>query len=418
MVCLPTEEEKIMATNYVHLNKEQRSTIEYLINEGYNFTFISNSIKMDRTTISKEIRRNRHIKNSLFFDYSETGIQRAINSCDKLSKPPYCCNHCKDKHSCSKYHLYYNASKAHKHSLDTLSETRKGLDISKEEIEQINKNIIPLIQNKKQSVNQVFTNHPDILCMSKPTFYKYVDLGVIAISNLDLPRKVSYKKRKHNKDKSYKRELALSIGRTYEDYIIKINNEKKLKIWQLDTVIGLNSDNKTLMTFLLVETNFMIIRLLDKKNVECINKEFTKLKSDLGIELYSQFINVILTDNGSEFFDPIHMEYNLETGEKLLSVYYCHPDSPEEKAELECNHKYIRYYLPKKTSFESLTPKQVKQMEDNINNIPRDIFGGKTPYELTNELYPELIEKLNSKYIAPDDVTLNPKDIFGGKNER
>ncbi len=401
-----------MATNYVHLNKEQRSIIEYLINKGYNFTYISNSINVDRTTISKEIRRNRYIKNSLFSDYSETGIKRAINSCELLSKPPYCCNHCKDKIYCSKYHLYYNASKAHKHYLNTLSETRKGIDISKEDIELINKNIIPLIRNKRQSVNQIFTNHPDILYISKPTFYKYVDLGVIGISNLDLPRKVKYKKRKNNKDKTYKRELALSIGRTYEDYIIKINNEKNLKIWELDTVIGLNTDNKTLMTFLLVETNFMIIRLLDKKNVECVDKEFTKLKSELGIELYSKFINVILTDNGSEFFDPLHMEYDLETGKKLLFVYYCHPDSPEEKPELECNHKYIRYYLPKKTSFENITQQQVKQMEDNINNIPRDIFGGKTPYELTNELYPELIEKLNSKYIAPDDVTLNPKDIW------
>lgn len=72
--------------------------------------------------------------------------------------------------------------------------------------------------------------------------------------------------------------MALSIGRTYEDYIIRINNEKKLKIWQLDTVIGEVTDNKTLMTFLLVETNFMIIRLLDKKNIEYVNKEFTKLK--------------------------------------------------------------------------------------------------------------------------------------------
>ena len=415
---MPTKEEKNMATNYIHLSKEKRSSIEYLINHGFNFTYISNSINVDRTTISKEIRRNRYIKNNLFSDYSETGIKRAINSCEKLSKPPYCCNHCKNKNFCSKYHLYYNATKAHKHYLDILSETRKGLDITKEEIDQINKNIIPLIKNKKQSVNQVFINHPDILYMCKPTFYKYVDLGIITLSNIDLPKKVKYKKRKNNKDKKYKRKLALSIGRTYEDYIIKINNEKKLIIWQLDTVIGKNTDNKVLMTFLLVETNFMIIRLLDKKNVECVNKEFTKLKNDLGTELYSKFINIILTDNGTEFFDPIHMEYDFETGEKLLSVYYCHPNSPEEKAELECNHKYIRYYLPKKTSFESLTIQQVKRIEDNINNIPRDIFGGKTPYELTNELYPELVELLNSNYIAPDDVTLNPSDIFGDNNER
>lgn len=248
--------------------------------------------------------------------------------------------------------------------------------------------------------------------MSKPTFYKYVDLKVISLSNFDLTKKVKYKKRKTNKDKTYKRQLALSIGRTYEDYIIRINNEKKLKIWQLDTVIGKVTDNKTLMTFLLVETNFMIIRLLYKKNIECVNKEFTKLKNDLSIDIYSKSIDIILTDNGSEFFDPIHMEYDYETGEKLLSVYYCHPNSLEEKAELECNHKYIRYYLPKQTTFENLTCDQIKDIEDNINNIPREFFGRKTPYELAKEKYPEWIDLLNSKYIEPDKVILNPKDIF------
>lgn len=401
-----------MATNYVHLNKEQRSTIEYLINKNMNFTEIADILKVDRTTISKEIRRNRYLTNSLFLDFNETGISRAIKACERLSKPPYVCNNCPDKSSCIKAHLYYNASKAQKHYTDLLSDSRKGVDITKEEIEQINRNIIPLIKDKKQSVNQVYVNHTDILYMSKPTFYKYVDLKIIALSNLDLPKKVTYKKRKETKDKTYKRELAILIGRSYEDYIIRIINEKYLKIWQLDTVIGKITDKKVLMTFLFVETNFMIIRLLDKKDVENVNKQFDNFKTTLGIDVYKNIIDIILTDNGSEFFDPIHMEIDYETGEKLLSVYYCHPNSPDEKPEIECNHKFIRRYLPKETSFENLTEEQVKMIEDNINNIPRDIFGGKTPYELTKEKYPEFIELIGAKYIEPDEVTLNPKDIF------
>ena len=103
------------------------------------------------------------------------------------------------------------------------------------------------------------------------------------------------------------------------------------------------------------------------------------------------------------------MELDYNTGEKISEVYYCHPDSPEEKAELECNHKYIRYYLPKSTSFEDLTEEQVKGIEDNINNIPREILGGKTPYELQEFLYgKEIIEKLNIKQIKRDEVILKP----------
>lgn len=399
-------------TNYKQLSKEDRSNIEYLLNEGKTFTEIGYAINYDRTTISKEIRRNRYIKNSLFSPYSETGINKAINSCKRLSTPPYCCNNCENKNFCSKYHLYYNAKIAQNHYEKALIESRSGVDITAKEINTINKDIVPLIKNNKQSVNQIYINHPDILYFSKTTFYKYVNDGIIQLSNFDLPRKVKYKPRKKKQNKENKREISILINRTYEDYIIKINQERKSNIWQLDTVIGLNEDSKCLMTFLLVETNFMLIRLLDKKNTKYVNESFDKIKQKIGIDEFKKIINIILTDNGSEFFDPIHIEYDLDTGEKLCSMYYCHPNSPEEKAELEKNHEYIRYVLPKGTSFESLTEEDIKRLEDNINNIPRDILGGSTPYNLTKEKFPKLIEKLDSNYILPDDVTLNPKDIL------
>ena len=413
MVCLSIKGVNYIMTNYKQLSKEDRNTIENLINKGFNFSSIANSIKYDRTTISKEIKRNRYLKNHLYSTYSQTGIKKAIAMCDKLSKPPYCCNNCKFKNSCMNYHLYYNASIAQKHYEDTRKESRAGINLTNDEITIINKNIVPLVKNKKQSVNQIFINHPDILYFSKTTFYKYINEGIISLTNLDLPRKVKYKKRKKNKNKENKKDISIMINRTYEDYIIRINNDSKLNVWQLDTVIGLNDDSKCLMTFLHVETNFMVIRLLDKKNVLNVDKAFTEIKNDLGINLYKKAIDIILTDNGSEFFDPCHLEYDLDTGEKLCSLYYCHPNSPEEKPELEKNHEYIRYVLPKGTSFENLTPEDIKRLENNINNIPRDILGGKTPYQLIKEKFPTLLEKLNSDFIEPDEVSLNPKDIIG-----
>ena len=402
-------------TNYTQLYKENRNSIEELLKNGYNFTDIAKAIKKDRTTISKEIRRNRIIRSSFYSLFNEKGIQKAVNSCDRLKKPPYVCNHCPFTNSCAKYHLYYNAKAAQSHADQIKSESRKGIDATEEEINIINKNIVPLIKNKKQSVNQVFINHPDILPFTKTTFYTYVNKGIINLTNLDLPRKVKYKKRTKKENKEYKKKLSLLINRTYEDYIIRLEEEKskKLNIWQLDTVIGLQTDKRCLLTFLMVETNFMIIRLLDKKDVFHVDEEFTKIKTALGSELYKKVIDIILTDNGTEFYDPIHLEYDLDTGEKLCSVYYCHPNSPDEKPEIEKNHEYIRYVISKKSSFEHLTKEDIKLLEDNINNIPRDILGGKTPYELTKEKFPEFIEKINANYIQPDDVTLNKKDIIG-----
>ena len=71
--------------------------------------------------------------------------------------------------------------------------------------------------------------------------------------------------------------------------------------------------------------------MLDKKNIKCVNEAFDGIRDDLSDDYYKKVIDIILTDNGSEFFDPIHLEYNLNTGEKLCELYYCHPNSPEEK---------------------------------------------------------------------------------------
>ena len=42
-------------TNYNHLCKEQRDSIQYFIERNYTFSQIANAIDNDRTTISKEI---------------------------------------------------------------------------------------------------------------------------------------------------------------------------------------------------------------------------------------------------------------------------------------------------------------------------------------------------------------------------
>lgn len=148
-------------TKYNHLCKEQRNTIEHLLNKEFDFTYIWKAINVDRTTISKEVRRNRYVKSSYFSNYSKTSIKRALDNCDKLSKPPYCCNSCKNKAYCTKIHIYYNSKKAQEHYEENLINSRIGIDTTEEKIKIINKNIVPLIKNKKQSVNQTiryFTN--------------------------------------------------------------------------------------------------------------------------------------------------------------------------------------------------------------------------------------------------------------------
>ena len=402
-------------TNYNQINKEQRDIIEQLIKYNKNFTYIANSIGKDRTAISKEIRRNRYIKSNFYEPFDKKGILNAVNKCNLLSKPPYVCNNCNRKNICNSHHLYYNASVAQKHYEELLKSSREGIDTNQDILDEIEYTIVPLIKDKKQSINQVYANHKDILSMSKTTFYKYVNDGILSLSNIDLPKKVKYKKRK-KKSNEYKRDVTILNGRKYEDYLDFIIKHPNMSKVQLDTVIGKQTNKKVLLTMYIVDTHFMLIFLLNDKTSINVTEVFKNIKQNLNIDYYKKIFRVILTDNGVEFYNPYEMERDYNTSKKVSNVFYCKPYSSWQKHEIEINHEYIRRVLPKGTDFSKLTNEEVKRLQDNINAIPRKSLNDNTPYNLTKEKYPELIKSLNCSYIAPDDVTLNKKDILKGDN--
>lgn len=402
--------------NYSHLNREQRDTIQYLIDKKYNLTQIGNAIDKDRTTVSKEIRRNRYLKSFTNNNpYDKKAINETINYCDNLTKFPYVCNTCPSKGGCRKNKLYYHSNIAQQHYDLILKTSREGIDIEPKTIDEIEQSIVPLIKDKKHSVNQVYINHNDILYFSKTTFYKYVNTGVLSLSNTDLPKKSKYKKRKIRKDKENKRNIAILKGRKYEDYLYFISKHKKMSKCQMDTVEGNRGSKKVLLTIINIDTHYMFIRLLDKKDIKSVNIAWDSFKDKLDTKSYSKLFRIVLTDNGSEFLDPLHIELDYNTGKKLSNVFYCKPYSSWQKGCIEKNHEYIRKIFPKGTNFNDFTNEEVQRLEDTINNIPRDSLNGKTPYKLLKEKYPEVVEILNCSYIEPDEVSLTKKSIKGNK---
>jgi len=159
-----------------------------------------------------------------------------------------------------------------------------------------------------------------------------------------------------------------------------------MNIVEMDTVEGTKTSSKVLLTLIIKKTRFMLIFLLDKKNVTSVNEVFNNLKKQLGIKLYAKVFRIILTDNGTEFFNPLGIEYDYESDKKVCNLFYCEPYSSWQKGTIEKNHTYIRRVFSKGTSFEMLSDKTIKRLENNINNIPRVELDNKTPYELTQKI--------------------------------
>lgn len=406
--------------NYNHLNIEQRNLIEHLLNNGKNFSTIGDILKLDRTTIAKEVKRNYFLKVPI---YSKTVCANQQNCgvssckynkkcyeekiCEKLLKPPYVCNDCPKKAGCRFTKHYYFASKAQEQYDKRISESKKGYDITEEEINLIEKVIVPLVKDKHQPINHIYETNSDIINFSKPTFYRYVNDDVLSLSNIDLPKKVTYKPRKRKKENNNKQNYIKN--RNFEDFLNYIEKHPDASIVEMDTVEG-TKGGKCFLTLFIRKTSLLLIFLIDSKTQEEVNKIFLNLRKALGIKLYKSIFQVILTDNGPEFKNPIIFERDLETGKKVSKLFYCDPYSSWQKSFIENSHKRIRIPLPKGSSFNELTDNQVIFLRDNIANLYKDKIKT-TPYLKTQEMYPELIKCLNIKYIKPNDVDLSKSSL-------
>lgn len=83
-----------------------------------------------------------------------------------------------------------------------------------------------------------------------------------------------------------------------------------------------------------------------------------------------------------------------------------------QKGGIEQAHTMLRMVLPKGTSFEFLTQWDLNLIASHINSTPREILGGKTPYETALETMGEdVLNAFQLRPIAPDEVNLTPKLI-------
>ena len=265
---------------YKHLSYEDRKNIEDGLNENKTVTQIAKELDKSHSTILREIDRNK-----VFYEPSNYGHSSNINKeklykyqpCERLSRKPYVCNGCKSRLGCRKLRWTYYARKANDSYLELKSESRKGINLTTEEVYQINKTITPLIKNG-QTINHIYINHPDILNFTKPTFYNYVNTGVFEFKPIDFPRIVKYKKRKNTKDRRTRQEREILIGRKYDDFVIYTTQNPDSNIVEMDTVVGLQEESDCFLTLFWRKSKFMLIFKLDSQTKEEVSKIFYYLQ--------------------------------------------------------------------------------------------------------------------------------------------
>ena len=392
-----------MATpKYKHLKFEDRYVIQEFLKFNYSFTAIANRLGKDRRTVSKEVFKHRFLI---------PGQNKHKLDCPMLLKVPYVCNACSSKTSCKQNQYIYEASIAQNEYEKALRQQRSNLHISKESIAAINDVIAPLMIHKHHSVNHVYAAHPELLPMSKSTFYRYIDLGILNVKNIDLQRKVRYRvKKEYDYTRSKNNDKGIKLGRFYRDFQDYMEHNPTASIVEMDTVIGIQGGKggKCFLTLLFRSFNLMLIRVLPYRRTEYVTETFEILKSLLGEIEFSRLFEVILTDNGSEFSDPESIEISTKTGERLSFVFFCDPNCSWQKGCIEKNHEYIRYVLPKGTSFAGISQEDASLLASHINSIPRLSLNNQSPYEAAlGFISKHNMDLLGIQKINNDDIDLS-----------
>lgn len=396
-----------------HLTLDKRIKIEKGIEESKNFTQIGKDICKSSKTVANEIKRNRNIEHCTSW-YGKEKV------CEKTLKPPYVCNACPSRKGCRKTRYYYYAEDAQGKYEKLRSDSRTGIDMTSTEFKDLNRIVSDEIRNG-HSFAMIVRNHQNEFSVSKRTLYNYVEKGYLDIINLDLPRKVRYKKRKREKTPITKN-TKIRINRTYEDfkdYVRHYNdNNFNINIVEMDTVEGIKGeDESVLLTLLWRQCNFMLAFKLESKTSENVSKVFLYLKELLGYEKFHELFPIILTDNGIEFSKPDIIEYNGNHVYKT-KLFYCDPGHSEQKGKIEVNHEYIRRFFPKGNSFNNFTQGDINLMMNHINSVKRDSLNDDNPYTLMKEfLQKEIIDLFDIEEIDQKNIILKNK-LFDYKKKR
>lgn len=429
-----------------HLTLSDRIFIEAELNIGSNFKSIAENLGKDPSTISKEIRlhrstndpyilHNRHCFDCVKYDSCENANRISKNryyeyyslakkcpqfnpfSCERHYHVPYVCNGC-DHRKCGMKKQYYTATKAQKAYEDTLSRSRQGINMTPEELQQLNDLVSPLIL-KGQPLSHIFAVHSDEIPICRRTLYNYLDQRIFQARNIDLPRRVRYKKRKkRNEPQGRNMEQVYRSKRTYKDFEHFTEDYPDLSIVEMDTVKGSRAAGKCLLTLLFRSCGFMLVILLPACTQSAVINAINDLTDTIGLRLFRKYFGIILTDNGSEFKDPWSIE-KTDDGKHRTYVFYCDPYVSNQKGRLEKNHEYIRYVIPKGRSMNRYAQDDINLMASHINSTARDSLNGACPFDLADILLDRRIPMLCGQFKIPaDKVCLKPSLVDDNASKR
>ena len=329
----------LLQSHYQHLHPDERGEIQALYQQGATETAIADQLGRSLSTISRELHR---------------GLTRQL---DTNYQP---------------YHVYYadhgqivyQQHRAHCHRQSLLKRDWLFFKMLVNALKQR-----PRIHSVDSFVHTFKRDHPDKPAPSTPTVYRYIDQGLLPITNADLPAKL--RRRVKNPGRRHHRLNKKHLGQSIDQRPASVRQRKAFGDWEGDLVKGKRDQNQpALMTLTERYTRYEIIVKLPDYHAQTCRRS---LQATINLYGHAAFKSITF-DNGSEFaqLKQVHG----------TQIYYAHPYSPWERGTNENLNGLIREFIPKGHSLHDYTSAYLHQVETALNHRPRKQLHYATPAEL------------------------------------
>ena len=307
---------------YTQLTREERYQIYVLKQAEYNQVEIAELLERDKSTISRELRRNRGLKG-------------------------------------------YRPRQAHHLAL------RRRYGKAQPRISNgIWQRVEALIRHEwspEQIVGRVRMEQGIVISHEWIYQYVYADKR----SGGDLYRYLRCQKARRKRYGAYDRRGCIPDQVSIDERPAIVDARRRFGDWEGDTVIG-RGYRGVLVTLVERKSAYTVIKGIRRKTAEAVRKAVTE-----GLSPYIDRVHTITYDNGREFADHKGMARDLET-----KIYFAHPYASFERGLNENTNGLIRQYFPKHQDLTAVSHTEIEQAMNKLNHRPRKSLGFRTPYEV------------------------------------
>jgi len=306
---------------YTQLTQEQRYQIYVLLKAGHNQTEIALFIKVHKSTISRELRRNRGQKG-------------------------------------------YRPKQAHQFAWNRRKKARYRIDASTWTLIEV---LIRQEWSPEQASDWLKDNHG--LQISHEWIYQYILMDKHAGGNLH--RHLRCQKKRRKRYGSYDRRGKLKNRVSIDERPAVVDTRQRLGDWEVDTIIG-KGHRHAIVSLVERKSRLALLRKVESKTAQAVADAVIELMKSLPVRTHT-----VTADNGKEFADHERIANELNT-----DIYFAHPYSSWERGTNENMNGLVRQYFPKMRSFVTITQQEIDFVMERLNNRPRKCLGFKSPNEV------------------------------------